>query len=388
MNDKLVRAALVTPAGRGALASIVILGGAAADVVQSRFASATNRHLADEPPDRIFYGTWLGTGEEVVVATRRDNNRVEIHCHGGIAASRSILSDLRAAGCEVVDWRQMVAIEESNPARAAARVALAECVTERTAAILLDQYRGAFEQAIRRILEKLEAREVEAALASLLELADWAEFGRHLACPWRMIIAGAPNVGKSTLINALVGYERAIVFDQPGTTRDLVSAVTALDGWPIELTDTAGLRKSDQALEQEGIARAKAEMQVADLILLVFDATQDWSGDDEKLALEWSDALVVYNKCDLLAAGAGGTDARDGRPIGLLASAKTGVNIPELIRRIVRRLVPAAPPPGAAIPFTTEQVAAIKSARDSIERGQCARGIEALVRLVKWPGAI
>ena len=155
------------------MASIVVQGGAATDVVQSRFASATNRRLADEPPDRIFYGTWSGTGEEVVVATRGDDNRVEIHCHGGIAASRSILSDLRAAGCEVIDWRQMFAIEEPNPARAAARVALAESATERTAAILLDQYRGVFEQAIRRILEKLEAREVEAALASLRELADW-----------------------------------------------------------------------------------------------------------------------------------------------------------------------------------------------------------------------
>src|SRR4029079_15424602 len=154
-----------------------------------------------------------------------------------------------------------------------------------------------------------------------------------------------PNVGKSTLVNALVGYERAIVFDQPGTTRDLVSAVTALDGWPIELTDTAGLRKSDQALEQEGIVRAKAEMQVADLVLLVFDATQAWSRNDETLVQEWSNALVVYNKCDLLAARADGTDARDGGPTGLLTSAKTGVNIAELIGRIVMRLVPAAPPP-------------------------------------------
>ena len=75
-------------------------------------------------------------------------------------------------------------------------------------------------------------------------------------------------------------------------------------------------------------------------------------------------------------------------PIGLFTSAKTGVDIPELIRRIVMRLVPAAPPPGAAIPFTAEQVAAIEVARDSIERGRCADGIDALVRLVRWPDGI
>ena len=98
-----------------------------------------------------------------------------------------------------------------------------------------------------------------------------------------MVIAGPPNVGKSSLINALLGFQRAIVFDLPGTTRDVVTAVTALDGWPVELSDTAGLRSSDDPLELAGIEQAHRQAAAADCLLLVFDASQPWSARESAI---------------------------------------------------------------------------------------------------------
>src|SRR5207237_636472 len=103
---------------------------------------------------------------------------------------------------------------------------LSKAPTVRTASIQLDQYRGAF------------ARAVEAALADpalIPELARFAPVGRHLVAPWAVAVVGPPNVGKSSLVNALAGYQRAVVSDVPGTTRDVVRTLVALDGWPVEL---------------------------------------------------------------------------------------------------------------------------------------------------------
>ncbi len=91
-------------------------------------------------------------------------------------------------------------------------------------------------------------------VAHLDAVLRWTDLGTHLATPWRVVLAGAPNVGKSSLINALLGYGRAIVFDQPGTTRDVVTADAAIEGWPITLADTAGLHDASDATESAGIA--------------------------------------------------------------------------------------------------------------------------------------
>ena len=173
------------------------------------------------------------------------------------------------------------------------------------------------------------------------------------------MLAGRPNVGKSSLINALVGYRRAIVHDQPGTTRDIVTATTAVDGWPVELSDTAGLCSTDDAIERAGIALAREELRGADLVILVFDAGRNWSQADQVL-LESArpksrppksrqQRLVVHNKSDLPPTTAA-------RPAGLSTSATTGTGIESLVGAIAARLVPDPPEPGAAVPFTAEQI--------------------------------
>jgi tRNA modification GTPase len=209
-------------------------------------------------------------------------------------------------------------------------------------------------------------------LESLLHRAN---IGLHLVHPWRVVIAGPPNVGKSSLLNALLGYERAIVFDQPGTTRDVVAAQAALDGWPIELFDTAGLRESRDALEAAGIDLARQKLAEADLVLLVFDASASWTPADAEMLSQWPSALVVHNKCDL-------APVPFDRPTGLLTSALTGERIGELIEQIIARLVLESPRPGDAVPFTLRQVELLRRTLRFVTANDVAAARQSLREIV------
>src|SRR5262249_15997807 len=154
-----------------------------------------------------------------------------------------------------------------------ASAALARATTVRTASILLDQMHGAFDAAVSAILAALDGEGPPSSAAQMLaELADRVPLGRHLTAPWRVVIAGAPNVGKSRLVKALAGYQRSVVSPTPGTTRDVVTVRLAI-GWPIELADTAGLRDESDALEGQGIELARSRLAEADLCLWVLDST-------------------------------------------------------------------------------------------------------------------
>ena len=138
--------------------------------------------------------------------------------------------------------------------------------------MLLDQYHGALAAAIRATLAAAASGDWQTASATIDALLAHRGVGEHLTTPWRVVLAGPPNVGKSSLKNALVGYQRAIVCDLPGTTRDVVATTTAIDGWPIQLADTAGLRDAADELEAAGVARAARALAAADLVVLVDEA--------------------------------------------------------------------------------------------------------------------
>ncbi|HEX3313792.1 MAG TPA: GTPase, partial [Gemmataceae bacterium] len=169
----------------------------------------------------------------------------------------------------------------------------------------------------------------------------------HLDRPWRVVIAGVPNVGKSSLVNALAGFARSIVSPTAGTTRDVVTTRTALDGWPIELCDTAGQRTSTHTVESAGIERARAAAAAADCLVWVLDGSTTFVEPGRA-------DLVVVNKVDLPAAWHVGAAM-------LPVSAATGHGLDVLTRAIVDHLVPHPPEAGEAVPVTSGARARLES---------------------------
>ena len=132
------------------------------------------------------------------------------------------------------------------------QLALPRARTEKTAAILLDQMRGALQRRIDEICEMIIRQDFATAGAAVTRLCELSRVGLRLTEPWRIAVVGPVNAGKSSLINRLLGYERSIVTDVPGTDWDVLAGWTALDGWPIELLDTAGLRHTADPIESDG----------------------------------------------------------------------------------------------------------------------------------------
>jgi tRNA modification GTPase len=378
----------LTPPGRGAIATLRIEGPTAIEVVEACFRAGNGRPLSTCPIDRLVVGHFgvesAEPGEEVVVRRCTDGS-VEVHCHGGYAAVARIEDLLVAAGFQSVPWQSWAAHCGDDPFAAAAWVALAEARTERTAAILLDQYQGALRRALDDIQQAVAHGHADSARQQIDALLARAALGRHLVEPWRVVFGGPANVGKSSLINALLGYGRSIVHDVPGTTRDAVTAITAIDGWPVELCDTAGLRPAAHGeqflhcgedldsgggdpraakretvscerlgtVELAGIRLAKQRLTQADLVVLVFDHSVSWSNDDETVWHQWPSALVVHNKADL-------PPAPGTRPAGSTVSALQGNGLAELLEIISSRLVPNPPAPEVAVPLNDEQLQAIQ----------------------------
>jgi tRNA modification GTPase len=342
------------------------------------FRAANQRPLSDQTSGRVIFGRWgADPGEEVVICLV-DEQTLEIHCHGGEAAAARILDDCTRAGCDVVTWTAMMQAAEGRLAAELAE-ALAQTTTLRTAGIVLEQSSGA-------LRHELESMERECDLESLSQRLDallrWSNFGIHLTRPWNVVLAGRPNVGKSSLINALLGYTRSIVFDQPGTTRDVVTATTAIDGWPIEFADTAGLRNESEPLEAAGILRARSALAEADLTIVLVDISVPASEEDRQLLADVSHAIVVAHKCDLPQWTGVGSWPDELAPDWPRVSAKTGDGVDELLRTISARLVPAVPPPGRALPVTPRQVSLLQEALHRVSRSDlsaCRRALREIL---------
>ena len=373
-KDNPLTVAVLTPVGRGAVATIRVVGNLSQldDAAVPLFRAANGRALSQQELRRIAFGRWGREDAEEIVVSRLTGETLELHCHGGDAAVRRILNDLQRAGCTVVDWpSQRAACGESLDAECLD--ALSRATTWRTAEILLEQSNGLLRESFQNLaqhvspappfpLSSTPQNDVHfESLSKLDALLAWADFGRHLTRPWSVVLTGRPNVGKSSLINRLLGYERAIVFDQPGTTRDVVTGETAFDGWPVLLADTAGLRDATEELEAAGIALSRARLAASDLKIVLIDLSEPPTDDDQRLLAEWPDGIVVAHKCD-----------RPNRwlshqPTGAIrVSSRTGEGIDELQRRLVEQLVPRVPPPGTAIPISVRQVELLRTARAAL----------------------
>ncbi|HEY1376779.1 MAG TPA: GTPase [Gemmataceae bacterium] len=331
---------VLTPPGAAAVAVIGLAGPRAWDVVRERFRPVAAASLPAEPTiDRFWLGGFAGDAVILAIHDAGPSPAVELHCHGGPEVVRQLTEELARNGLRPDQGTGFV--RASGPADTA--LELARAPTLRTAGILLDQLNGAFHRAVAALDAALAAYDASAARDLAAALAQHAPLGRHLTRPWQVVIAGAPNVGKSSLVNGLAGFTRSVVTAVPGTTRDVVTTATAMDGWPVELLDTADQHDAADELEGQGIARARTAAGGADLCLWVVDGTVSpvWP------AITPANCLPVVNKADLPTAW----DVAS-VPDAVVVSARTGAGLDELCRRISRRLVRSPPPPGAAVPFT------------------------------------
>ena len=358
-------AAIATPPGTGGVSIIRISGGEAL-AIAARVSGitpaprrATLAHIRDARGDTLDQALLLYypaphsyTGEDTL----------EIQGHGGIAVTQAVLAAVLDAGARLaepgeytrrayhngkIDLAQAEAIADLINARSQAAVKAANRSlqgdfsreTDALAAELL-ALRTYIEAALdfpEEEIDYLQEGDITARLQAwggrLHALLARSRQGRLMNDGINLVIAGKPNAGKSSLLNALVGEERAIVTAQAGTTRDIVRETVLIHGMPVNILDTAGLREADDLIEQEGIRRTRHALSQADLILLLRDgsALDDTSGDE---ALPASvPLLLAYNKADQTppAVQAQHTD-------GLWLSAKTGAGIDALRDEIARRV--------------------------------------------------
>lgn len=368
MGGDVARVALLTPMGRGALAVVGVAGPSAGQLVTRLFSPRGPRPLADRPDDAVVFGRWENTagvaGEELVVV-RRAADHFEIHCHGGLAASEAVIASLERLGALRQAWPEWLRSGGMPAIEVEAREALTMAGGPKAARILSRQLAGGLEAAFTLVERLVAERRVVEARAALDRLARAARVGLRLVRPWRVVLAGSVNAGKSSLVNALAGHARAIVSSEPGTTRDLLETRVVLEGWEVDLIDTAGLRDDGGAggglgsVERAGMARAISACEGADLVLRVVAADEQV---DSASAAEQDRALLVRSKADL-AEG----DAANCSMGGVWTSAVTGAGIPALVAEIVRRLVPeeAGEPEllSGAVPFTERQVALVERLR-------------------------
>jgi tRNA modification GTPase len=382
-------ASVLTPTGRGAVASIRVLGEPQKLVatIDRFFKAANNKSFSQQIAGRICFGRWQSsaasdstTSDEVeeVVVCRISDSHAEVNCHGGRAAVDRILEMLGAAG---FDLNREFGASDHSAISVECYLALSLATTRRTVEHILRQLPDRLEQAVLQFVDSIDqaisqpSKKKELITASREQLAQilkWSEFGLHLSRPWRVALVGRPNVGKSTLINALLGYERAIVFAEPGTTRDVVVGQTAFDGWPVQLADTAGIRQTENELESAGIEKSQHEILESDCVCLLLDTSTALTQEDLTLlsqtarCVEASKLIIVLNKQDLPARWSKAELAEEFQERCFVVSSTERVGVDVLIAEISAVLVPQLPDAHAILPLVPRQVGCLKRAHESI----------------------
>ena len=330
-------AAISTPLGEGGIGIVRISGSEAIVLVEAIFRP-TNRKtaLSQVPTHTLHHGFIVSQGkriDEVLVSVMRAprtytrEDVVEVNCHGGSLATRAVLDLVLKQGARLAERGEFtkraflngrIALDQAqavlNIVKAKTRLGL-EAAVEQVGGRFSDAITG-IREGIGELLAQIEVEidfpdveaETGAILPALTELVNCAkrllaqaEQGRIVHEGFTIAIIGRPNVGKSTLLNALLAEERAIVTPIPGTTRDTVEEEAAIGGIPVQLIDTAGLREPGDVVEKAGIDRAETAIVRADLLLVMLDRNAPITEEDRRLLHRpWEKpALLVLNKSDL-----------------------------------------------------------------------------------------
>ena len=308
------------------------------DCSSERRSVGASEHVIDEGLLLVFRGPHSYTGEDVV----------EFQCHGGAVTPRRVLAACLAAGARLARRGEFTERAFLNGkldlGQAESVLDLVDAKTDRAADAALEGLAGRKRRELKSLYDRaldlstrlehaLDVDEGELPVGFLSEVASSvsslrsslrtaiskANEGRILREGALVVLAGPPNAGKSSLMNALLEENRAIVSDTPGTTRDAIEAWIDLDGWPVRLVDTAGLRETKDEVEGEGVRRAEELLSRADLVLWLGSSAVRPSTFDLR-------PLMLHPKCDL------------GRGEGLNVSAKTGEGLADLKRAIVEKL--------------------------------------------------
>ena len=396
-------AAVSTAPGEGAIALVRVSGANAVGVADKIFHG---KEMPSQFEPRVqHFGEIFGSDgqliDQVVLSVHRapasytGEDLIEISCHGGMLVSAKVLEACLRAGARAArpgEFTERAFLNgKMDLTQAEAVIDLIRAKTDLALRSATEQLEGRLGEQIRKIRDELvesvahinasidfpeegitpdEGEPLRARLESIREeiaaLLATADQGRILREGVRVVIYGATNAGKSSLLNRLLGYDRVIVSDTHGTTRDTIEETFNLDGVPIRLLDTAGLRTSTSELEREGIARTEKSLQLADLRLHIADRNSPKPPHFEQRVRD-SNEIIVLNKRDLPE----NSDWKDFH--GVRISCLTGEGLPELQKEILARITKQNLRPESPVAINTRHRDCLRRALESCDRATTAQ---------------
>ncbi|WP_455198635.1 tRNA uridine-5-carboxymethylaminomethyl(34) synthesis GTPase MnmE [Kaarinaea lacus] len=397
-------AAQATPPGRGGVGIIRVSGPAVKTITEAILGRLPEARRAEFLAYRDASGDVIDEGLAIYFPAPNSftgEDVVELQGHGGPVVMDVLLKRVLSLGARPArpgEFSERAFLNDKMDLVQAEAVAdLIDSASEQAARLAVRSLQGEFSRRVHELVEQLTELRiyVESAIDFPEEEIDFladgqvqsrlqgiqteldatlhsAHQGNLLREGMAVVIAGRPNAGKSTLLNALAGRETAIVTDIPGTTRDILREHIHIDGLPLHIIDTAGLRESEDAVEQEGVRRAWAEIEKADRILLLHDATREFDEVEEALREKLLQAgpplTVVYNKIDLVEKSPDATDDRGDSDESLFVSAQTGEGLTELKRHLKQSVGYQANSEGQFM-ARRRHIQALQVARDHLQKG-------------------
>ena len=406
MNNNKTVAAIATPNSSGGVGIVRISGDNAIEIADKVFNTLNHKSLTESKGYRAHYGTIVdgdtNIDEGIALVFRAPRSYtgedvVELSCHGGLYVTKRTLRAVLRAGAEPAPAGEFTKRAFLNGridlAEAESVMALISAQGEQAAAAAFNTLEGKLSEKISATAHELvsvcafmaawvdypydEIEEIsderlmttfKNAKRELTSLLQSFENGRAVTQGVDAVIVGRPNVGKSTLMNLLSGYERSIVTDIPGTTRDVVEETVKIGDIILRLADTAGIRTTDDKVESIGVSLAHKRLNRAQLVIAVFDGAQELNNEDKKILQNCKEktAIAVINKSDLQRK-ADIDYIKAHTKEAVLISAKNGEGCEELERILSKMLGSADFDPSVAALTTERQRLCCEKALSSIE---------------------